>query len=288
MIYDKSMLPVIFKMGRLEISSMGLMLVVAVLVGLFVAWKKARESHVEDKFFLDTAFMSLFWGLVGARVGYILINFSEFGFSLLRWLWLSNYVGLCWWSGLIAGAGYLWWRLKGSEEDVFLWLDYASLGLAAALPWGFLAVFLNGSYLGIETQSWWGVWFPGYEMKMVPIQLIMMFVSVVFFWWWWRMEGEYRTLSWYRAGRVAARTGFLWFGWLMFLGLSFALASLLRGDQTRVFGMALDLIMGLLLVGVSVVGIYKRSGRRFWEDISRLKRKKRREVTFKKQAGSVN
>lgn len=276
------MLPVILKVGRVEISSMGLMLVIGVLLGLFVAWKKAKESHVEDKFFLDIAFMSLFWGLVGARVGYILTHFGEFGFSLLKWLWLSNYVGLCWWGGLIAGVGYLWWRLRESEEDVFLWLDYVSLGVAAALPWGFLAAFLNGSYLGAETQGWWGVNFPGYEMKLVPVQLIMLVISSVFFWWWWRMEGEYRTLSWYRAGRVAARTGFLWFGWLVFLGLSFSVASLFRGEQTQVFGVALDIIMGLLLLSTGVMGIYQRSGRRFWEDISRLKRRKVRQETFKK------
>lgn len=96
------------------------------------------------------------------------------------------------------------------------------------------------------------------------------------------MEGEYRTLSWYRAGRVAARTGFLWFGWLVFLGLSFSVASLFRGEQTQVFGVALDIIMGLLLLSTGVMGIYQRSGRRFWEDISRLKRRKVRQETFKK------
>jgi len=281
------MLPTLFKVGPFTAHSMGIMMAIGVLFGLFVSWKKAKESHVDDNRFFDVAFLTLFWGLVGARVGYILMHFGEFGMNPLKWVWLTNYVGLSFWGALVGVVSFLIVRLWKGEEDLFLWLDYLSLGMLAGIPWGFLAAFLNGSYMGMEVDGFWGLRFPGYDRGVLPIQIVMMLVYVVFFVWWWRMEGEYRMLSWYRAGRVAAKTGFLWFGFLIFVGFSFGLASFFRGEQALVFGVSVDLIGSVVCGVVGVVGLYRRSGRRLRDDLRRKKTgvDKRRETSRASKIG---
>jgi prolipoprotein diacylglyceryltransferase len=95
------------------------------------------------------------------------------------------------------------------------------------------------------------------------------------------MEGEYRTLEWYRANKVTARSGFLWFGWLMFLGLSLGVASFLRTDALVMVGrVRYESVMALMALVIGAVGMYIRSGRKLSDDLAWKKklRKRRRRI----------
>ncbi len=270
-------MPVLVSIGPVRIYSMGLMMVLALLLAMFVVWKKMREIHVEDEMTFGVIFFGLFWGLIGARLGYIVSHFGDFGFSVLRWLWVTNYVGLSFFGGLLFGVVAVVMRLRSLGEEVFKWLDYISLGLSLGIGIGFLGAFLNGSYLGVESDLFLAMSFPGWERGMLPIQLFAGLAFLGFFGWWWRIEGKYRTFEWYRSGKVTVRSGFMWFGFLIFLGLVFGLTSLVKKEILTAFGFNLDLVISILVSLIGVGGIYLRSGRKLDEDLGLIVGRKRRQ-----------
>lgn len=272
--YDMTMLPVLLSVGPFSIYSMGLMMVLGILFGGFAIFKKAREAHLEAEHIFDVLFFGLFWGLVGARFLYIVTHFSEFGFNLLRFVWMTNYVGLSFWGAFIFGVGAVIFKVRQLEGEIFDWLDYLSLGMCLGIGFGLVGAFLNGSFLGREFQ--YGLSFPGVEQKLLPIQLIGASAFFLFFVWWWGIEKKYRMFEWYRAGKVSVKTGFLWFGFLIFFGSSWSVMSLLLLRKTTMLGLNLDLVFSLSVLAAGVVGLYARSGRKLSEELKNLRRGRRR------------
>lgn len=239
------MWPVIFEFGPVTLYSFGVFLLLAVVLGLFVSWKKIREYHIEDQRFLDASLQIIFWGLVGARLIYILENFSSFGFNALKWVWFTHYVGLSMWGGILGGVVALVVLNRFSKWDLFEWLDIAALGLALGLSVGRVASLLNGSNVGRK------LWFGN-----LPTQLLETLFLFLVFIWLWKTEPNYRTFSWYRGGKSSAKSGFLWFMSLICFGVIFIVSSF--GYQSRT---VMSVVWPILCLLAGSIGIYWRSGR---------------------------
>jgi phosphatidylglycerol---prolipoprotein diacylglyceryl transferase len=271
------MLPVLLNFGVLWVYSFGLLMVLAVLLGMFLIWKKMVEVHVEEKKMFDLLFLGLFWGLVGARFGYIFEHWTDFGFNLLKWVWLNNYVGLSFWPGFWVGSGVVFWKNRKDVDVAYEWLDYVSIGMSLAIGVGMVGCFLNGCALGVPSEVL-GIGLAGVEGKRLPIQLVMAVLFIGFCVWWWKMEREYRTVEWYRAGRVTAKSGFLWFGWLVFLGVIMGVSTWFRAGLLEVNGVVVDRLWAFGTVMVGASGLFLRSGRKVGELFGGAKRGRRRRV----------
>ena len=132
---------------------------------------------------------------------------------------------------------------------------------------GRLGGLLNASSLGGVVNGGWGVGAIGQSGKVLPIQLfeaLMMFLVFLLLWNW---EGEYRTFEWYRAGKSSARTGFLFFSGIFFLGVIFLVSSF--GYQDGSLQLWQRLWSGVRIIA-GVGGIYTRSGRNLETDLGSL------------------
>lgn len=243
------MMPVLFSFGFVTIYSFGILLLIAVLSGMFVSWKKLDGYHIEEHQFFDVVIEMLTWGLIVGRAIYVIMHFSDFGFNVVRWLWLTHYVGLSFWGVLIGITVSLILRVRGLSQDPLKWLDLISLGLVSGLVFGKLGVFMSGGG---------GVWF------LPLIEAVAFFI--LFLWMFW-LDGNYRTISWYRAGKTYAQTGFLWFWLLTWTGL-IELVSEFGKLPIGQFGLSRGVDIAVLLTGL--IGLYVRSGRNLKQDYQAL------------------
>lgn len=130
---------------------MGVFLVLAFFWGSFVLWRLIRLSSYKEEDTFDALFNGLWGGLFMGRLVYVVLNFKEFGFDILRFLLINGYPGLSLY-GCIFGfflVLYLWCLIKkikiGAMADYFV----PSLFLAEGI--GKLGSFFSGSEVGIKT-----------------------------------------------------------------------------------------------------------------------------------------
>lgn len=236
------MLPVLLHLGPINIYSFGVFLFLGVLLGMFVAWKKAAEYHFEDDTFLDIALGSLFWGVVGARLSFIVTHFDTFGWQPLRWLWITHYAGLSLWGGVIFGAAALWWLTRTLGKPLWESLDLATLGVALGI-----SISRIGSLLTETTRPY--IW---------AIESVLFLIIYYFLWKW---EHTYRTFGWYRGNRNAAKPGFLLFSGPLMSGVVWLLLGAFRNEIRFIF-VTPTMIEGLVALIIGSLGLYLRSGRK--------------------------
>ena len=126
------MFPVIAAIGPVTISSLGLFIALAFVLGGFGVWKKMKEEHYEDEDIFDLVFLSFFAGIIGARFFYGLFNFNQFGFNIKKWLNLA-YSNQFSWLGVVLGLMYMI-NLVSKKKKWSYWeiLDYSVLGVIGA------------------------------------------------------------------------------------------------------------------------------------------------------------
>jgi prolipoprotein diacylglyceryltransferase len=224
----------------------------------FVVWKRGRELHFDEEDLFDAVFIILFWFLVGARVGYVIANWNAFSENLWSMFNILGRPGMMYYSGLVFGMIATYIRAKRNNWDVYSFGDVLASGTALFL--GFLhgGMFLNGSGVGIETESVLGVQFIGLLEKRFPVQLIDMLLYFALFGLLWWLENKYRTFSWYKGKKSEANSGFLLAVFFMGHGLIGFLTMWLKPPQL-VYGIRWDWLFYLGLIIFGFIILLKRS-----------------------------
>jgi len=234
----------ILRISSIPVYGFGLLVVFAFLWGSFVFFKKARESHYEDKAILDSVVLSAFWGFIIGRVIFAVLNSSMFWNHWSRLLLLTNYPGIDRF-GAVAGVAFgLWLCLRKIKEKFLDWLDLVALGVFAGT-----AIFYSG--LAVLSFMW----------QFVVLALIFLFTFVYF----WNVEKRYRTFDWYKNKRTSARSGFISGALISFWGLFYLVEKLLIVD----FVWQVGVWSGVLFVG-GLVLVYIRSGRTVADDLKTI------------------
>lgn len=70
--------PVLFRIGDFTIGTYGLLIVLGMLAGLWLAARMARPRSLPPEFFFDLTFVLLVSGFVGARLAFIIIEWETF------------------------------------------------------------------------------------------------------------------------------------------------------------------------------------------------------------------
>jgi phosphatidylglycerol:prolipoprotein diacylglycerol transferase len=199
------MLPVLFRIGQLEVTSFGVMVAIATLVGLWVFRRELARSGLPDAA-TDAAIVGLIGGLLGAKLLYALEHAGEGPFLSL---FLSR-AGMSWFGGFFGGVGagigfvtYRRWPLVSV-------LAAAAPALAVGHGIGRIGCFLVGDDYGRATDLPWGVAFPkGLPptlLRVHPTQLYEMAYLFVVGWLLigWRKRG---LADWQVFGRYLALVG---------------------------------------------------------------------------------
>lgn len=262
------MYPTLVTLGPVSISSFGALLVIAFFAGAFVVWKKGREEHFEEEDLFDATLLVTFWGLIGARIWYILFHLNEFGLDPIKMIALTRFPGLSFLGALPVGILALVLIARGKKWEIFEALDVFVLGVVLAQILGSIGAFLNGSGYGIRSALPWAVNFVGVEGARHPAQIYGVVLLLVLYVILLKVFREYRTYSWYQGGETTAAAGLTFFSYLLGLGVVGVVLAFLKPADLYWLGFAAEgwVSGGWLVAGV--VGAYMRSGRKMKEDLS--------------------
>lgn len=255
------MLPILFSLGPITFRTLNLFLVLAFLGVAFFYWRKGREEHYDESQLFDGFLLSSLYGFLIGRIGFIILQFAEFGLRPLLWLDIFSHPGVNLFIGMVGAGIYLYWFALQQRWDEFEITDFWVQALSFGLGIIWLGLFFDGSSFGFPTSLPWGIVFPGVFEKHQPLQLYFAIFYLLQFWYLARSEYHYRTYSWYRAGHNTAQTGFLTSLFIAQTGLFSLLMSFLAPGQFVVYGVVFDSLIYFLMMLAGIALLFIRSGR---------------------------
>lgn len=141
------MFPELITIGGFTIYSYGVMLGIAFLTALFLAYRRAKTVGIEPQVIVDTGIIILIGSLVGAKLFYILGHLDK-ALSDPEWLLQTLRVGGVFQGGLIVAVilsvSYLYWK----KQPVWLIADIAAPSIAIGQAIGRLGCFAAGCCFG--------------------------------------------------------------------------------------------------------------------------------------------
>ena len=149
------MLPVLFRIGSLDITSFGVMVALGALVGLWVFRRELSRSGLPEAA-MDAAVYGLVGGLLGAKLLYVFEHLDESSFFAL----FLDRGGMSWFGGFVGGllAGLI--TIRAKRWPLAAVLAAATPALAIGQMLGRIGCFLVGDDYGHATSLPWGVAFP--------------------------------------------------------------------------------------------------------------------------------
>ncbi len=141
--------PEICRIGPLVVYSYGLMLVIAFFVAVTLASQEAKREGINPDLIFNLLFISFTFGIIGARIFYVVENLGFYLKTPLEIVMLSH-GGMSWFGGLILGvvSGIIY--LKRKNMSIYKITDLIIPFLALGQSIGRLGCFLNGCCFGQE------------------------------------------------------------------------------------------------------------------------------------------
>ena len=168
------MYPVLFRIGSFEVTSFGVMMAVAALVGLWLFRRELQRSRLPLEA-ADSGIVGVIGGLIGAK---LLWTMEHAGESPVTELLLSR-GGLSWYGGLIGGvgAGLGYMAIKG--WPIIPTLAAATPGLAFGHLIGRIGCFLVGDDYGSPSNLPWAIAFPqGLPPTTTPVHPTQLYEAI--------------------------------------------------------------------------------------------------------------
>lgn len=233
------MLPTLITLGPLAISPLTLLVPLAFIFASYLLWRDLREDYPEEEIISLTIYLALAF-LAGARLIHVLSRFSDFQFSLLKWLLIGHYPGFSFIGGFLACLGLVFFWSKRKN-----W-DFWQIG-EIVVPAGFLVTIIVGAGLYLTKGE---IIF----LEEAVLALLLLIFSRF-------LRRKYRTFVWYKSGKL---------GFVSCFSLSlFMLGKLLL----EIFYRGSLYWDGLFLLGVAIacwVFIYRRSDRELKADLRKV------------------
>lgn len=150
------MYPILFQLGPITIYSFGALMALAALVAAWVVHAELKRRGLNSELASSFVFAAAIGGLVGARVLFILEDWSNFLAAPMNYIFTG--AGFTWYGGFLGGALAVSWVAK---KNKILWLVAADIGapaLAIAYGVGRLGChFAGDGDWGSVTDVAWGV-----------------------------------------------------------------------------------------------------------------------------------
>lgn len=160
--------PILVEIGSLQVRWYGVFLVLAIFAAFEVAKRLLRGWGFDPERFEGIAFWAVIWGVVGARVGYVLTSPSEFSANPIAALYIWQ-GGLSFHGAILGGLVPFVYHYYRHRIPIWAYLDAAVPGIAIGVAAGRLGNIMNGSDTVGRLTQWpigftWPEWargFPG-------------------------------------------------------------------------------------------------------------------------------
>ena len=204
--------PLILRLGPIELTGYGLMMMVAFLMAGWAIQLELRRRKLDEEFAADIVIAGVVGGLVGAKIWYVLLTGD--------WDTLLRRGGFVWYGGFLGATAAIllngWrrrvpWRFTTEICAAPLVLGYAlgrvgcflvndDYGIPSSLPWAMK--FPHGlPPTTVANLSAMSVVFPSGTdpMQVVavhPTQIYETVLMMLAFWWMWRRRDHYHATGW--------------------------------------------------------------------------------------------
>ena len=255
--------------GGTPITSFGVMMFLAFLVGGFAMRPVMREKGIDPDRAWDVIFMAVIGGVIGAKLYYVLLNWRDTAADPLGMIFSRG--GMVWYGGFLGATALIVWDTRRAAVPLGKMADVVAAPLALSYAIGRIGCFLVGDDWGRPTDLPWGIAFPngtppttvasiersfgievdpalieryGNVLPVHPTQLYEVALSLVFFAVLWRMRNHRHQAGW------------LFMLWLILAGCERFFVEIFRAKDDRFFGpLTLAQLISLGLVAVGVWGM---------------------------------
>lgn len=142
--------PILFSFGPIEIRWYAFLILVAVIIGISLFMKEGKRFNISSDFLFNLAFWVIVFGILGARLYYVIFNWSEYSGDLLSIFKIWN-GGLAIHGGIIAGFITMFVYCKKYNVSVFKISDMAVVPVILGQAIGRWGNFFNGEAHGAVT-----------------------------------------------------------------------------------------------------------------------------------------
>ncbi len=175
------MKPILFSFGTIHLYSYGLSIALGVMLSVFLMKRRAlKEGFPKPDEVFDMAFMVLVWGFLGARLFYVIQNFSYYVAEPLK-IFAVWEGGLIFYGGAISVFLGLGWTAWKKQWPFWKTLDFLVPYGALTHAFGRIGCFLNGCCFGKSCELPWAVRFPELLYAVHPTQLYEALYDLVLF-----------------------------------------------------------------------------------------------------------
>ena len=141
---------IMFSIFGIDIRWYSLLILIGIVIGVLLLEREAKKFKYPKDLIFNMCFWSIIIGIIGARLYYVLFNFSYYKSNLLEIFAVWN-GGLAIHGGLIAGAITVIFFAKKYHLNFLKLLDMAAPSLILAQAIGRWGNFFNGEAHGIAT-----------------------------------------------------------------------------------------------------------------------------------------
>lgn len=138
---------VLFSLGPLKIHYYSLTMLLAVLVGLFLAIRESKHYNIKE-YIIDLSTYLIIFGIIGARLYYVIFNFSSYRYRILDIfkIWEG---GIAIYGAVIGGFLAILYHAKKNHQSIIKTTDIIVPGLILAQAIGRWGNFFNQEAHGI-------------------------------------------------------------------------------------------------------------------------------------------
>ena len=243
------MLPILLDLRYFKIYTFGIFLVLAFFWGSFMLWKNVQLTSYKEEDVFDGLFVSMISGLFFGRLVYVILNFSKFGFDLIKFILINGYPGINIY-GCLAGAFLGFYLFANSKKIKFIEIvDYIIAPLFISLALVKIGAFFSGAEVGTRTKFLVSVKYANYD----GLRHLTAFYEGLLF-----LLGAYiayKLLFDVRKQKYTQGYVFTFFWW--FTSLVIALFSTLKANQSFVYGYNFATVLSVtILLTLSIYLLY--------------------------------
>ncbi len=154
-------IPIPFIGKSIPVYAYGFMLMIGFIVALYIVRLRAKAEGMDPDRITDLGIYTIFMGIAGGRLFYVIQNFGVYKHNLLDILKIYE-GGLVFYGGMISAIAALIIILKIRKLPILKTIDIIAPSLAIGLVFGRIGCFLNGCCWGdvCSPDLLWAVSFP--------------------------------------------------------------------------------------------------------------------------------
>lgn len=139
-------------LGPIQIYWYSIFIFIGMLIACIVIYKEAKKKGIEEDFLVNLTFNTIIFGIIGARLYYVLFNLSYYMNNPIEILQVWN-GGLAIHGGIIAGLLFVIFYCRKHEVNLWKMLDIIVVGLIIAQAIGRWGNFFNSEAYGPVTTA---------------------------------------------------------------------------------------------------------------------------------------